>query len=151
MEEPRLFVDLGLLLVAALGGGILAQALRQPPIVGYILGGILVGPFTPGPTVSDPRSFRLFAEIGVILMMFSIGVDFSIGELLRVRRAAIQGALGGIVLLLLLTVPVGRLLGWPLTQSLAVGAAISVGSTMSPPVVCPAGLSGDPGPRGADA
>ncbi len=94
MEESRLFVDLGLLLLAALGGGILAQALRQPPIVGYI------------------------------------GVDFSIGELLRVRRPATLGALGGIALLLLLTLPVGRLLGWSLTQSLAVGAAVSVGSTM---------------------
>ena len=98
--------------------------------MGYVLAGILVGPFTPGPTVSDPRSFRLFAEIGVILLMFSIGVDFSIGELLRVRRVALQGALGGIALIVLLTVPVGALLAWPLTQSIAVGAAISVASTV---------------------
>jgi len=130
MDETQLFVDLGLLLLAALGGGLLAQVLRQPLIVGYVLAGILVGPFTPGPTVSDPRSFRLFAEIGVILLMFSIGVDFSIGELLRVRRVALQGALGGIALIVLLTVPVGALLAWPLTQSIAVGAAISVASTM---------------------
>src|SRR3989304_386795 len=129
MDGPQLFVALGLLLLAALGGGLLAQVLRQPLIVGYVLAGILVGPFTPGPTVSDPRSLRLFAGIGVILLMFSIGVDFSIGELLRVRRVALQGALGGIALIVLLTVPVGALLAWPLTQSIAVGAAISVAST----------------------
>ena len=130
MDETRLFVDLGLLLLAALGGGLLAHALRQPPIVGYILGGILVGPFTPGPTVSDPQSFRTFADIGVVLLMFSIGVDFSLGELVRVRRVALQGALGGIALSVLLTIPVGSLLGWPATQSIAVGAAIGVTSGM---------------------
>src|SRR3972149_3911932 len=134
MDEPQLFVDLGLLLLAALGGGLLAQVLRQPLIVGYVLAGILVGPFTPGPTVSDPRSFRLFAEIGVILLMFSIGVDFSIGELLRVRRVALQGALARVArtrntelfLLVVVVVAIGTAaLTASLGLSLALGAFLA--------------------------
>jgi CPA2 family monovalent cation:H+ antiporter-2 len=130
MEETRFFVDLGLVFIGALLGGALAQLLRQPLIVGYILGGILVGPFTPGPTISDPHSFQLFAEIGVVLLMFTIGVEFSISELLRTGKVALYGAPAGIALIVLLTVPIGGLLGWPVTQSLVVGAAVSVASTM---------------------
>ncbi len=130
MDETQLFVDLGLLLLAALGGGLLAQVLRQPLIVGYVLAGILVGPFTPGPTVSDPGRIRAFAEIGVVLLMFYSGVDLSIGELLRVRKTALSTALVGVALAIVLTIPVGQMLGWPVTQSIAVGAAISGASTM---------------------
>lgn len=117
-------------MLAALGGGLLAHALRQPLIVGYILGGIAVGPFTPGPTVTDVRAFELFAEIGVVLLLFSAGVEFSIRELFRVRRVALLGGPAGIALTVLLTVGVGWLLRWPLAQSLVVGGAISVASTM---------------------
>jgi CPA2 family monovalent cation:H+ antiporter-2 len=130
VDETRFFVDLGLVLAGALLGGALAQLLRQPLIVGYILGGILVGPFTPGPTISDPHSFQLFAEIGVVLLMFTIGVEFSITELLRAGKVALYGAPAGIVLIVVLTLPVGGLLGWPTAQSLVVGAAVSVASTM---------------------
>jgi CPA2 family monovalent cation:H+ antiporter-2 len=130
MEETRFFVDLGLLFLGALAGGGLAQALRQPLIVGYILGGILVGPFTPGPTISDPRSFQLFAEVGVVLLLFSIGVEFSLGELLRAGRVALYGGPFGIALVVLITIPVGHLLGWQLAQTLVVGGALSTASTM---------------------
>ncbi|MDR7481965.1 MAG: cation:proton antiporter [Armatimonadota bacterium] len=130
MAHGRVFLDLGLVLVAALAGGLLAHALRQPLIVGYVLAGIAVGPFTPGPTVADPRSFELFAEIGVVLLMFSIGIEFSLDELLRVRRAALVGGPLGIATILLLTLPVGRALGWPVVQTAVVGAALSVASTM---------------------
>jgi CPA2 family monovalent cation:H+ antiporter-2 len=130
VDETRFFVDLGLVLAGALLGGALAQLLRQPLIVGYILGGILVGPFTPGPTISDPRSFQLFAEVGVVLLLFTIGVEFSITELLRVGKVALYGAPVGIALIVVLTLPMGRLLGWPTAQSLVVGAAASVASTM---------------------
>lgn len=128
--EARFFADLGLLLAGALAGGALAHLARQPLIVGYVLGGVLVGPFTPGPTISDPHTFRLFAEVGVVLLLFSIGVEFSLRELLSVRRVALLGAPAGIALTILLTLPVGRLLGWPLAQTLVVGAALSVASTM---------------------
>src|SRR2546426_2500467 len=130
MPETRFLTDLGLLFLAALGGGLLAQAVHQPLIVGYILAGVLIGPFTPGPTLSDPHTFQLFADVGVVLLMFSIGVEFSVEELLRVRKVALAGAPVGIALIVVLTIPVGKLLGWTLVQSLLVGAAVSVASTM---------------------
>src|SRR5256886_10338719 len=129
MPETRFLTDLGLLFLA-LGGGLLAQAVHQPLIVGYILAGVLIGPFTPGPTLSDPHAFQLFADVGVVLLMFTIGVEFSVEELLRVRKVALLGAPAGIALVALLTIPVGKLLGWTLVQSLVAGAAISVASTM---------------------
>ena len=130
MEQPHLLPELGLLLVAALGGGTVAHLLRQPLIVGYILGGILVSPFTPGPQVSHPQAFEIFADIGVVLLMFSIGVEFSLEELLRVRNVAVFGAPAGIIFIILMTFLAGWLLGWPVSQRLVIGAALSVCSTM---------------------
>ena len=130
MEQPHLLPELGLLLVAALGGGTVAHLLRQPLIVGYILGGILVSPFTPGPQVSHPQAFEIFADIGVVLLMFSIGAEFSLQELLRVRNVAAFGAPAGIIFIILMTFLAGWLLGWPVSQRLVIGAALSVCSTM---------------------
>src|SRR5206468_12413328 len=103
---------------------------RQPLILGYVLGGIIVGPFTPGPTVSDVHTFELFAEIGVVLLMFAIGIEFSLRDLLRVKWVALIGGPLGIVLSILLGLGVGRLLGWPPLQGIVIGAVISVASTM---------------------
>jgi CPA2 family monovalent cation:H+ antiporter-2 len=114
---------------AVLGGG-LAWLTRQPLILGYVLGGILVSPLTPGPSVSDLHTFELFAEIGVILLMFTIGVESSLRNLLRVRRVALLGAPLGIVLSIALSLGVGYVLGWPQVQGLVVGIVISVASTM---------------------
>lgn len=130
MEDLGFFVDLGLFLLAALVGGLLAHQLRQPLIIGYLAGGVLIGPFTPGPTISDPEVFRTFAEIGVVLLMFAIGVEFSPRDLLRAGKAAAYGAPLGILLITFLTIPIGFVLGWPIGQSLLVGAIISVASTM---------------------
>lgn len=130
MEQPQVLPDLGLLLLAALGGGTVAYLLRQPLIVGYILGGVLVSPFTPGPQVSNPQAFATFADIGVVLLMFSIGAEFSLQELLRVRKVAVFGAPAGIILIIATAFLVGWILGWPVPQRLVVGCAISVCSTM---------------------
>jgi len=130
VEETHFFIDLGLLFVAALGGALLAQIARQPLIVGYVLAGIVVGPFTPGLTIADPAPFHWFAEIGVILLMFSIGMEFSVGELLGVGPLAALGGPAGIVLITLLTLAAGWLLGWSPTESVLVGASLSVASTM---------------------
>jgi len=130
MDQPHVLPDLGLLLLAALGGGTVAYLLRQPLIVGYILGGVLVSPFTPGPQVSNPQAFETFADIGVVLLMFSIGAEFSLEELLTVRKVAILGAPAGIILIILTAFLVGWILGWPIPQRLVVGATISVCSSM---------------------
>src|SRR5579884_767029 len=130
MEHSQLLGDLGLLFLAALAGGMLAHLLRQPLVVGYILGGVMVSPFTPGPRVTSPHSFAVFADIGVILLMFALGAEFSIRELLQVRRVALYGAPVGIALIVVVTALVTRAAGWPWPQSIAVGAAMSVSSSM---------------------
>ena len=65
MHETRFFLDFGLLFLAAAGGAAVAQLLRQPLIVGYVVAGILVGPFTPGPTIADPHSFEQFVHVDI--------------------------------------------------------------------------------------
>ena len=128
--SPVFYRDLAYIFVAALFGGLLARRLRQPLILGYIIGGILVGPFTPGPSVEDFRTIELLAEVGVILLMYSIGLEFSFDELLRVRWVAGIGTPVAMVLSIGSGVLAGRLLGWPLQQGIAIGAIVSVASTM---------------------
>jgi CPA2 family monovalent cation:H+ antiporter-2 len=99
-------------------------------ILGYVLGGIAIGPFTPGPTVSGSHTFDLFAEIGVILLMFSIGLEFSVKDLMRVKWVALAGGPLGILMAIGLAVVTGSLIGWSTTQSIVVGAVISIASTM---------------------
>ena len=128
--DPSFFQDLAYVFLAAVIGGGIARLARQPMVVGYVLGGILVSPLTPGPAVSDIRTFELFAEIGVVLLMFSIGVEFSLRDLLRVKWVAVVGGPLGILLSIALGLGVGTTLGWPATQGLVVGAVTSVASTM---------------------
>ena len=128
--EINFYRDLAYVFGAAVVGGAVAKALRQPLILGYVLGGVLIGPFTPGPTVSEIHVFELLAEVGVILLMYSIGLEFSFRDLLRVKWVAILGAPIGIFLSIGMASLVGWLLGWPPVQSIVVGAVISVASTM---------------------
>jgi monovalent cation:H+ antiporter-2, CPA2 family len=129
-ESPVFYRDLAYIFVAALLGGLLARKLRQPLILGYIIGGIVVGPFTPGPSVQDFRTIELLAEVGVILLMYSIGLEFSFSELLRVRWIAGLGTPIAMLLSIGSGIVAGRLLGWPLPQGIAIGIIVSVASTM---------------------
>jgi monovalent cation:H+ antiporter-2, CPA2 family len=128
--EAAFYRDLAYVFGAAVLGGAVAKALRQPLILGYVLGGVLIGPFTPGPTVSQIHQFEVLAEIGVILLMYSIGLEFSFAELLQVKWVAILGGPLGILFSVVLAIGVGWLLGWNSGQSTAIGAIISVASTM---------------------
>ena len=128
--EVLIFRDLAYVFVAAVLGGALAWRVRQPLILGYVLGGILISPFTPGPAVSDIHTFEVIAEIGVILLMYSVGMEFSLGALLEVKWVALLGAPLGILLSVGLGVLVGTVLGWPLLQGVMVGMVVSVASTM---------------------
>ena len=131
MTEPSVFYrDLAYVFGAAVVGGIGARLLRQPLILGYVVGGMLVGPFTPGPAVSDIHALELLAEIGVILLMYSIGIEFSPRDLLPAKWIALGGGPFGILLSIMLALGTGRLLGWSTPQSIAVGAVVSVASTM---------------------
>ena len=128
--DPVFFRDLAIVLVAAVLGAAAAWLARQPLILGYVLGGLLVGPFTPGPTVSDLHTFELFAEIGVVLLMFSIGMEFSLTDLLRVKWVALIGGPMGILLSAALGMGAASLMKWPLLHGAVIGIVISVASTM---------------------
>lgn len=116
-------------LVAAFAFGALAQRLRLSPLVGYLLAGVLVGPFTPG-YVADQRIANELAEIGVILLMFGVGLHFSVKDLLAVRRIAVPGAIGQMAVATILGVGLSALLGWSLFSGLVFGLALSVASTV---------------------
>lgn len=116
-------------LVAAFAFGALAQRLRLSPLVGYLLAGVLVGPFTPG-YVADQKIANELAEIGVILLMFGVGLHFSLKDLLAVRRIAVPGALGQMAVATVLGIGLSWLLGWPLISGLVFGLALSVASTV---------------------
>ncbi len=122
--------DIAMVLCAALVAGLLFWRLRQPLILGYVFAGLVLSPLTPGPRVHDLHTFEVMAEVGVILLMFSIGMEFSIPELLGLKWIALVGAPIGISLSIALGVGAGMLLGWPLPQSIAVGCIICVASTM---------------------
>jgi len=128
--DPILFRDLAYVFIAAVVGGALAWIARQPLVLGYVLGGLLISPLTPGPSVSDAHSFELFAEIGVVLLMFSVGIEFSLRDLQRVRWVALVGAPLGVLLTIGLGAGTGAVLGWPPLQGLMIGIVISVSSTM---------------------
>ncbi|WP_437664155.1 cation:proton antiporter [Sorangium sp. So ce1182] len=116
-------------LTAALALGFITQRMRLSPIVGYLLAGILVGPFTPGFVADKPLADQL-AEIGVILLMFGVGLQFHVRELLAVRKVAVPGALIQIAVATALGVLVGRAAGWSWAASVVFGIAISVASTV---------------------
>ena len=128
--DPILFRDLAYVFVAAVLGGSLAWLARQPLILGYVLGGLLISPLTPGPSVSDIHTFELFAEIGVVLLMFSLGIEFSLKDLMGVKWIALLGGPIGIVLSTVLGASVGTLLGWSPVTGAVVGMVVSPASTM---------------------
>ena len=130
IAESIFFRDLAYVFLAAVAGGALARLTRQPLILGYVLGGILISPLTPGPALSDLHTFELFAEIGVILLMFSIGIEFSLRDLLSVKWVALLGGPLGTLLSVGLGLGAAALLGWPPLQGAIVGIVISVASTM---------------------
>lgn len=129
-SDPIFFRDLAYVLLAAGVGGSVAWLARQPLLLGYVLGGILVSPFTPGPVVSEIHTFELFAEIGVILLMFFIGAEFSPQELFRLKWVGLVGGSLGLFALIALGFAASRLLGWPPVPSLIVGMIISTASTL---------------------
>src|SRR6202522_3584479 len=128
--SPVLFRDLTYIFLAAVLGGLVAWRLRLPLILGFVLGGIVISPFTPGVQISDLHAFEVFAEVGVVLLMFSIGVEFSIPDLMRVKWIALGGGTLGIVLSMAFALGAAWLVGWTMIQGFVVGATISVASTM---------------------
>ncbi len=109
--------------------GALANRLRLPPLVGYLVAGVVVGPHTPGFVASQELAPEL-AEIGVILLMFGVGLHFSLKDLLSVRAIAVPGAIVQIIVATLLGLGLALMLGWPVPAGLVFGLALSVASTV---------------------
>lgn len=122
--------DIAIIVIGGLIGGLIAQRLRQPLIIGYILVGVLLGPYTGGITVSDVHEIELLAEIGVALLLFSLGLEFSFKELGPVRRIALIGTPIQMLLTIFLGLLIGFRLGWDTTPSLWFGSMIALSSTM---------------------
>ncbi|MBU9837837.1 Kef family K(+) transporter [Rahnella sp. L72c] len=116
-------------LVLAFLLGMLANRLRISPLVGYLTAGVLAGPFTPG-FVADTSLAPELAEIGVILLMFGVGLHFSLKDLLAVKSIAIPGAVAQIAVATLLGMGLSRLMGWDLATGLVFGLCLSTASTV---------------------
>jgi K+:H+ antiporter len=116
-------------LVLAFGFGLVAQRLKLPPLIGYLLAGIAIGPFTPG-FVADQSVANQLAEIGVILLMFGVGLHFSLEDLLSVRAIAVSGALAQALVATPLGMAVGWWQGWTPGAGLVFGIALSIASTV---------------------
>ena len=116
-------------LVLAFIFGMLAHRLRLSPMVGYLIAGVLCGPFTPG-YVADSQIAPELAELGVILLMFGVGLHFSLTDLMAVKRIAVPGAIGQIAIATLLGVGLASLLGWSLLAASVFGLSLSVASTV---------------------
>ena len=125
-----LVADLSLILLAALAGGFLAQRVGQPLMVGYLLAGVLVGPFTGGLTVVNVHDIEQLAELGVALLLFSLGLELSFRDLKPVRAVAFGGATIQIIVTIALGLALGLALGWAWRPALWFGALISLSSTV---------------------
>jgi monovalent cation:H+ antiporter-2, CPA2 family len=129
MSDSHLVVDLALAWGAAGLGGLLAQRVRQPPILGYLLAGVVIGPFTPGPVVQS-GDVSVAAEIGVAFLMFALGVEFSLEELRDTGRVVVLAGPLQIVGTMMLGVLLSLPLGLSLRQGLFLGAILALSSTV---------------------
>ena len=125
----ELITTIALGLSAAFVGGFVARRLGLPPIVGYLVAGVALGPFTPG-LFADPEVARELAEIGVILLMFGVGIHFSFRDLLAVRGVAVPGAVVQIAVATALGIALALVLGWGLVAGVVLGLSLSVASTV---------------------
>ena len=126
---PPLVSTLAIGLVLAFSLGVLAHRFKLPPLVGYLLAGIVLGPFTPG-YVADQNIANQLAEVGVILLMFGVGLHFSLEDLLSVRGIAVPGAFAQGLVATPLGMALGRWLGWGTGAGVLFGLALSVASTV---------------------
>jgi len=129
MHEVTLLINIVVALVVAFIGGVIARRLGLPTIVGYLLAGIAIGPFTPG-FVGDTDTISQLAELGVIFLMFGVGLHFSLNDLWKVRAVAIPGAIGQMLLTTMLAFGLSRIWGWTVAAGVVLGLSISIASTV---------------------
>lgn len=129
MPEIPILIEITVSLVFAFAGGFLARWLKLPTLVGYLLAGVAIGPFTPG-FVGDQHTIEQLAELGVIFLLFGVGLHFSLRDLWAVRDIAIGGAFVQMLLSTLLGMLLTHWWGWTLAAGMVVGLAISIASTV---------------------
>src|SRR3954447_10291619 len=129
MHDLSLITTIAAAFTAAWVLGLITQALKLSPIVGYLIAGIVIGPYTPG-YVGDTHLATQLAEIGVILLMFGVGLHFHLKDLLAVRGVAVPGAIGQSLVATLLGVAVALVFGATVKSGLVLGMAMAVASTV---------------------
>src|SRR5688572_2116818 len=129
MHEVTLLINIAMALVVAFFGGLIARRFGLPTIIGYMLAGIVIGPFTPG-FVGDTETIGQLAELGVLFLMFGVGLHFSISDFWKVRSVAIPGALGRMAITTLLGFGLSQLWDWTVASGIVLGLAISIASTV---------------------
>ncbi len=128
-HDTQLMATVAVGLTAAFAAALIVMRIGLPPIVGYLLAGVAIGPFTPG-FVADAAIAPQLAEIGVVLLLFGVGIHFSPGDLLAVRGIALPGAVGQITVTTLVGLGAATLWGWTPGEGLVFGLALSVASTV---------------------
>lgn len=129
MHHLPLLINISIALAAAFIGGLLARRVKLPAIVGYLLAGIAIGPFTPG-FVGDTDTISQLAELGVIFLMFGVGLHFSFTDLWKVRSIAVPGAIFQMTLGTLAGYALSQVWGWPPAAGITMGLGISIASTV---------------------
>jgi len=129
MDEFSLILDMAVVLGAALAGGMAARFLKQSAIIGYLLAGVVIGPHALG-LIQESDEIRVLATIGVVLLLFTLGVKLSLREMIRVRRVAIGGGIFQLLATTGLGIGVAALLGWSLQEAVILGFLIAISSTM---------------------
>jgi Kef-type K+ transport system, predicted NAD-binding component len=130
MHEIGFIRDLAMVMIVAGATTILFQRLRQPVLLGYILAGVLIGPHTPGVLVADPKTIDDISNLGVVLLMFTLGLEFSVRKLREVGIGVLMVAIAEVGLMLWIGVGLGGLFGWKGMDALFLGAIIALSSTM---------------------
>ncbi|KRE87053.1 potassium transporter [Rhodanobacter sp. Soil772] len=130
MHEIGFIRDLAVVMIVAGATTILFQRMRQPVLLGYILAGVLIGPHTPGVLVGDPRTIDDISNLGVVLLMFTLGLEFSVRKLREVGIGVLAVAVAEVGLMLWIGYGIGGLFGWTGMDALFLGAIISLSSTM---------------------
>jgi CPA2 family monovalent cation:H+ antiporter-2 len=130
MHEIGFLRDLAMVMIVAGATTVLFQRLRQPVLLGYILAGVLIGPHTPGVLVGDQRTTDDISNLGVVLLMFTLGLEFSVRKLREVGMGVLMVAVIEVGLMLWIGTGLGELMGWNSMDALFLGALISLSSTM---------------------
>src|SRR5687767_1595749 len=130
MHGVALLQDLAVVMIVAAFVTVIFHRLKQPVVLGYIVAGVIIGPHTPPfPLVHDPETIDTLAQLGVILLMFSIGLEFSLRKLRKVGGTAFIAAFLEILLMVWIGYEIGRVFGWSTMDSIFLGAMLSISST----------------------